>query len=103
MKLYQIDPTSCPNVANQRYFKNLRYLVYRRYVEQSITYEPWHDLILECLTQAEYLIEHFLEMLVEYCDIKEVCVWLDKLNVDLSSLPSYVNLLFCYFQIVLEI
>jgi hypothetical protein len=94
MKLYQIDASSCPNVVNQRYFKNLRYLLYRRYIEHSITYEPWQELILECLTQAYYLTDHFFEMLVEYCDIKEVCVWLDKLSIDSTSLPSYVSIFF---------
>jgi hypothetical protein len=91
MKLYQIDAALCPNVSNQRYFKNLRYLLYRRYMEQSITYEPWQELVHECLKQADYLTDHFFEMLIEYCDVKEIHVWLDKLQIDVTTLPSYVK------------
>ena len=64
--------------------------MYRRYVECSITYEPWQDLVMECLKQADYLIEIFLNMLDEHDDVKEISKWIEILKVDLNDIPSYV-------------
>lgn len=91
IKTYAIDPTLCPNITNQKYFKNLRYLVYRRYIEQSLTYEPWQELVMECLTQADYLIGSLIEMLADNYDFKEIAFWTKKLNMDEILLPSYVS------------
>jgi len=90
IKLYKIDPSFCPNVINQKYHKNLKYLIYRRYVECSITYEPWQDLVMECLKQADYLNENFLTMLYEQDDVKEMSKWVKMLNLDLNEIPAYV-------------
>jgi hypothetical protein len=92
MNTYKIDPELCPNVSNEKYFKNLRYLVYRRYVENSITYEPWQELVLECLINAQYLIESFFDLLADHNDKREMCVWLEKLHREPNTLPEYVNL-----------
>ena len=68
--------------------------MYRRYIEQSIDYEPWSDLIAECLSQAEYLIDTFLEILSDNNDYKEIKKWVDLLNVNVDSLSPYVSLFF---------
>ena len=91
--MYKVSPEQCPNVSNQKNLNNLRYLVFRRYVEKSVTYEPWQELVLECLTQADYLVENFLDMLIEYNDIAEICIWLDRLNIGLDTVPDYVRVL----------
>lgn len=93
MKLYNIDASLCPNITNQKYLKNLRYLVYRRYVEKSIQYPPWNDLITECLSQADYMAHTFIKMLENHDDYQEINVWIRKLNINLSTLPQYVILL----------
>ena len=90
MKLYGVDPELCPNITNEKYLKNLKYLMYRRYVDMSIQYEPWQELVLECLTQAEYLQETFIDMLTNNSDYKEIDFWLKKLNLEADTLPSYV-------------
>jgi hypothetical protein len=92
IKAYQIDTSLCPNIINQKYQKNLKYLIYRRYVECSITYEPWQDLVMECLKQADYLVENFLNMLDEHDDVKEISKWVEMLNLNLNEMPSYVIL-----------
>ncbi|CAF0779065.1 unnamed protein product [Brachionus calyciflorus] len=91
VKMYSIDPTLCPNITNQKYFKNLRYLIFRRYIEKSITYDPWQELVMECLNQAEYLAESFIDMLQEHSDIKEICFWLDKLKLNYDSFPTHIQ------------
>lgn len=93
IKTYQIDASLCPNINNQRFYKNLKYLVYRRYVEQSTQYEPWKDLVSECLAQAEYLNETFIEMLIEYNDYKEAYKWIQSLNINIETLPIYTQTL----------
>jgi len=93
MKTYKIDAFNCPNVANQKYCKNLRYLVFRRYVEKSITYEPWHDLIGECLKHADYLIDEFFNLLHQYNDIKEICKWMKIIDISCDKLNEPVLLI----------
>ncbi len=88
MKLYNINPELCPNVTNIKYYKNLRYLVFRRYIEKSIMYIPWVELITECLSQANYLAESFIQMLAEYNDYREINIWLLKLKP--ANLPKYI-------------
>jgi hypothetical protein len=94
IKTYSLDDTLCPNILNQKYYKNLKYLMYRRYIEQSIDYEPWSDLITECLSQAEYLIDTFLEILSDNNDYKEIKKWINLLNVNHDSLSPYVSRFF---------
>lgn len=91
IKTYEIDASLCPNITNQRFYKNLKYLVYRRYVEQSINYEPWKDLITECLTQADYLTDVFIDLLTEHNDFNEINKWINILDIDIQSLPTYVS------------
>jgi hypothetical protein len=90
IKTYQIDPSFCPNVTNQKYYKNLRYLVFKRYVEKSITYNPWHDLISECLKQADYLLDDFFDLLYQHNDIEEICKWMKIMNINCDKLKEPV-------------
>lgn len=92
MKVYNIDAIQCPNVTSHKYLKNLRYLIYRRYIEKSIMYLPWHDLISECLDRADQSAkEAFITMLADHDDYREASIWIQKLNIDSKRLPSYVN------------
>lgn len=90
-KAYQIEAQVCPNVDNEKYLKNMRYLMYRRYNEKSLSVEPWRDLIEECLIQADYLTDKFMEMLADYQDYTEAAFWVNKLQIDVDSLSSYVR------------
>ncbi len=89
MKLYNINPELCPNVTNIKYYKSIRHLVYRRYVEKSIMHMPWAELISECLSQASYLAESFIQMLAEYNDYREINIWLAKLKP--AKIPRYIE------------
>jgi len=62
-------------------------------VEKSITYEPWHDLIGECLKQADYLIDDFFDLLHQYNDIKEICKWMKNMNINCDQLNEPVFLI----------
>jgi hypothetical protein len=66
--------------------------MYRRYIEQSIDYEPWVDLITECSSQAEYLNDTFLEMLADNNDYKETNKWISLLKINIESVSPYVSL-----------
>lgn len=98
IKMYSIDPNFCPNITNQKFSKNLRYLIYRRYIEKSISYEPWQDLVAECIEQADYLTESFFNMLYEHMDLKEIEFWIQKLNLELEKMPEYVGIRFSFFK-----
>jgi hypothetical protein len=66
--------------------------MFRRYVECSITYEPWQDLVHECLKQADYLMDPFLNMLADHNDFSEVVKSVQMFNLDLNDLSPYVSI-----------
>ncbi len=35
----------CPNIRREKCTKNIRYLIYRRYVERSMEYDPWQEVV----------------------------------------------------------
>ena len=101
LKTYALDESCCPNIAHQKYYKNLRYLVYRRYIEKSLMYEPWEDLVQACISeysnlhlsqaQINELKRDFIELLAINDENREVCKWTKRLNVNANSLPEYVT------------
>ena len=90
MKLYEIDSTLCPNITSHAFYKNIRYLCYRKYIEKSLSNEPWRELVHECLKEADYLSETFFDIMLENDDYKEIKFWMKKLNYEPSNLPVYV-------------
>ena len=84
----------CPNIRRDKCGKNVRYLIYRRYVERSMEYEPWQELCMECLlmegTGLTSLAESFVEMLADHGDYREIHKWLGWLRIDRASLSSYI-------------
>ncbi len=45
MKLYQVSQDVCPNISGNRTLRGLRYLLYKKYMEQDIGYDQWVDLV----------------------------------------------------------
>ena len=49
MKTFKLDPDCCPNINNEKYFKNLKFLIYKKYIERTIVGEAWDELIIVSL------------------------------------------------------
>jgi hypothetical protein len=48
MKTFKLDPECCPNINNEKYYKNLKFLFYKKYVDRTIVGEAWDELIIVC-------------------------------------------------------
>ena len=48
LKTYQLPVECCPNLSKDRNLKNLRYLMFKKYTEQTLTGTAWDELIMVC-------------------------------------------------------
>ena len=101
LNTYGLSESYCQNVCFEKYFKTMRYLFYRHFIEKSLLYEPWEELVHSCISefislnmdqvQKDHLIVSLFEMLYNHSDAREMCKWTKKMNVNLKILPAHVN------------
>jgi hypothetical protein len=46
LKTFKLDSDYCPNINSQKYLKNLRFLIYKKYGDRTIIGEAWDELII---------------------------------------------------------
>ncbi|CAG5115917.1 unnamed protein product, partial [Candidula unifasciata] len=85
MKLYDIPPEACPNISENRAMGAIRYLMYKRYVEKSIGYSGWDDMVESAVGRNDNLKQQLILELLGYNDITEAVKWADR-----YSLPDCV-------------
>jgi hypothetical protein len=81
----------CPNVWRIKNYKNIKYLMTKRYVEGSLSYETWKDLIHDCLIKIPLLVDDFFYFCIDHGDPNEIHNWLEILNIDIKSLNSDIR------------
>jgi hypothetical protein len=101
LNTYGLSESYCQNVCFEKYFKTTRYLFYRHFIEKSLLYEPWEELVHSCISefislnmdqvQKDQLIVCLFEMLYNHSDAREMCKWAKRLNVNLKILPAHVS------------
>ncbi|XP_067833397.1 exonuclease mut-7 homolog isoform X2 [Heptranchias perlo] len=90
IKLYGIDPVLCPNVVNQRYLASVKYLLYKRFVEKSMTEENWSEHIEATVGQNPWLQGQFVSLLARHTDLDTVARWALRLSVPQEKLSYHV-------------
>ncbi|XP_067868941.1 exonuclease mut-7 homolog isoform X2 [Heterodontus francisci] len=90
MELYGIDPVFCPNVVNQRYLASIKYLLFKRFVEKSMTEENWSEHIEAVVGQNPQLWTQFMSLLARYTDVDTVASWALRLGVPQDKLSYHV-------------
>ncbi|CAL1536700.1 unnamed protein product [Lymnaea stagnalis] len=90
MKLYDIPPEACPNISENRAMGAIRYLLYKRYIEKSIGYEGWDDMVESAVGNNNSLKQQLIMELLSYNDITEAVKWADKYKLPDGSLDRTV-------------
>ncbi|XP_013417468.1 exonuclease mut-7 homolog isoform X1 [Lingula anatina] len=90
MKLYQIPPELCPNICNARSLGGLKFLMYKRYIEQSLTGEIWNELVEGAVT-TDFLKEQLIDLLIGYNEVAEAVKWARYYNIDYEKLPEHLR------------
>ncbi|XP_059494339.1 exonuclease mut-7 homolog isoform X2 [Stegostoma tigrinum] len=90
MELYDINPEFCPNVMNQRQVASIKYLLYKRFMERSMSEENWSEHIEAVVGYNPQLRLQFVTLLARYTDIDTVARWVLRLNVPREKLAYHV-------------
>ncbi|XP_060697193.1 exonuclease mut-7 homolog isoform X2 [Hemiscyllium ocellatum] len=90
MELYGINPELCPNVVNQRQVATIKYLLYKRFIERSMSEENWSEHIEAVVGYKPQLRLQFLTLLERHTDMDTVASWALRLCVPREKLPYYI-------------
>lgn len=87
MEKFNIDQGLCPNALHKRRLDSLRFLMYKRFVEKSMTEENWSDHVQYVVADDLELQVLLVEMLVKYCDLQKASQWSLRYNIPRDRLP----------------
>ncbi|XP_066507568.1 exonuclease mut-7 homolog isoform X2 [Hoplias malabaricus] len=88
MDRFSIDPSLCMNSVHKRKQDSLRFLMYKRFREKSMTEENWRDHIQATVEGSMELQVLLVELLVHYCGLLVVAAqWAKRYNVPRNRLP----------------
>ncbi|XP_072422324.1 exonuclease mut-7 homolog isoform X4 [Chiloscyllium punctatum] len=90
MELYDINPELCPNVVNQRQVATIKYLLYKRFIERSMSQENWSEHIEAVVGYNPQLRLQFVTLLERHTDMDTVASWALRLSVPREKLPYYI-------------
>ncbi|XP_073412176.1 exonuclease mut-7 homolog isoform X2 [Dendrobates tinctorius] len=77
LETYNLDPALCTNIVNQRHLGTLKYLMYKRFVENTVAGNVW--LQEQCIT-----------LLCRYSGLQTAGFWALKFRMPKESLPQNV-------------
>ncbi|XP_038070951.1 exonuclease mut-7 homolog isoform X2 [Patiria miniata] len=89
-KLFKLDPAICPNTNYHKDLSAVRFLMYKKYIEQSLDAENWDELIKSTIRDNEALQEEFINLLIEYNDPPAAAKWAVHYGIDRSKLAADV-------------
>ncbi|XP_071842631.1 exonuclease mut-7 homolog [Apostichopus japonicus] len=94
VKMFNLDITLCPNTLQFRELGSIRYLLYKKYIEKSMSHTTWDELITAAVGTDEYLMREVVELLMSYNDASLAAKFAHRFNLPKDSLhPVVLNAL----------
>ncbi|KAM9820163.1 exonuclease mut-7 homolog [Neosynchiropus ocellatus] len=90
MEKFKIDPELCPNALHKRRETSLRFLMYRRFGEKSMSEENWVDLVQYVAADDPEIHIQLVEMLLRYSSPQKAAQWSLRYNIPRHRLPFSV-------------
>ncbi|KAF5890396.1 exonuclease mut-7, partial [Clarias magur] len=90
MEKFSIDPGLCVNAVYKRKLDSLRFLMYKRFGERSMTEENWRDHMQATVEGSVDLQVVLVELLVKHCGLKGAAQWAKHFGVPRDRLPLRV-------------
>ncbi|XP_068190756.1 exonuclease mut-7 homolog isoform X2 [Antennarius striatus] len=87
MEKFNIEQGLCPNAVHKRRLDSLRFLMYARFVERSMSEENWCDHVQYVVADDFELQIHLVKMLVKYCTIQTAAQWSVRYSIPRNQLP----------------
>ncbi|XP_077594303.1 exonuclease mut-7 homolog isoform X2 [Stigmatopora nigra] len=87
---FNIDQSLCPNALRKRRLDALRFLMYKRFVNKSMSDENWSDHVQTVLADDLELQIMLVEMLLNFSGRVQAAQWSLRYNLPSHRLPSAV-------------
>ncbi|XP_068508828.1 exonuclease mut-7 homolog isoform X2 [Syngnathus scovelli] len=87
---FNIDQGLCPNALRKRRQDTLRYLMFKRFVDNSMTEENWSDHVQTVVADDLELQILLVEMLLKYCGREKAAQWSLRYSLPRHRLPFVV-------------
>ncbi|XP_071396895.1 exonuclease mut-7 homolog [Centroberyx affinis] len=87
MEKFNTDEVLCPNSLYKRRLDSLRFLMYKRFVEKSMTEENWSDHVQCVVADDPELQIQLVRMLVKYCGLRKASQWSLRYSIHRDRLP----------------
>ncbi|XP_029301139.1 exonuclease mut-7 homolog [Cottoperca gobio] len=87
MEKFNIDQGLCPNALHKRRLDSSRFLMYKTFVQKSMTEENWSDHVQYVVADDLELQIKLVEMLVKYSGIQKASQWSLRYNIPRNRLP----------------
>ncbi|XP_015236544.1 PREDICTED: exonuclease mut-7 homolog [Cyprinodon variegatus] len=87
MEKFKIDQSLCPNALHKRRLDTLRYLMFKRFGEKTMTEENWTDHVQYVVSDDLHLQVHLVEMLVKYSCLQKAAQWSLRYKIPRNRLP----------------
>ncbi|XP_051907448.1 exonuclease mut-7 homolog [Hippocampus zosterae] len=87
---FKIDQGQFPNALHKRRQDTLRFLMFKRFVNKSMTDENWSDHVQTVVADDRELQIQLVEMLLKYCDPEKAARWSLRYNLPRHRLPFVV-------------
>lgn len=84
---FDIDQGLCPNALHKRRLDSLRFLMYKKFVEKSMTEQNWSDHVQYVVADDVELQIELVEMLVRYSGLQKASQWSLRYGVPRNRLP----------------
>ncbi|MBN3292771.1 MUT7 Exonuclease, partial [Polypterus senegalus] len=91
MERLKVDAAFCPNVVAQRRLASLSFLMYKRFVEKSMSEEDWQDHVQSTMGDDRELQQQLIHLLVRYSDLRTAARWASRYAVPKELLPLGVD------------
>ncbi|KAM9307243.1 exonuclease mut-7 homolog [Pholidichthys leucotaenia] len=87
MEKFRIDQSLVPNVAYKRRLDSLRYLMYKRFVEKTMSEENWCDNVQVVVADDMELQVQLVMILLKYEGLEKASQWSLRYNLPRNRLP----------------
>uniref|UniRef100_A0A3B3QDF2 Exonuclease 3'-5' domain containing 3 n=1 Tax=Paramormyrops kingsleyae TaxID=1676925 RepID=A0A3B3QDF2_9TELE len=90
MQQFSLDSALCPNSVTKRKLDSLKFLMYKKFIEKSMSEENWSDHVQATVGDNPELQARLLELLVKYSGLKIAAQWSLHYGVPKENVPPEV-------------
>ncbi|XP_033311571.1 exonuclease mut-7 homolog isoform X2 [Bombus bifarius] len=87
IKVYNLPPELCSNLNKKRCEGGLQFLMYKRYVESSLSTASWREMVEDAVGNDHTLQLATIKMIMNAKDAAEALYWAKKFNVPREKWP----------------